>query len=108
MHAIPVAQALLAAGVVDALKLAIVPTPAGPGRRLLDGMSAQRLDLVHSSTWPTGKLLVDTAPFASRLFSGRAGSIGIVSGIAWPSSVAEPGERDGWTTGRVRVMSTVV
>ena len=56
---ISVAQALLTAGLVDELKLAIVPTIAGSGRRLLDGMSAQRLELMHSATSPTAKLLVD-------------------------------------------------
>ena len=60
VHAsISVAQALLAAGLVDELKLAIVPTIAGSGRRLLDGLPAQRLELVHSATSPSGKLLVD-------------------------------------------------
>lgn len=60
VHAsILVAQALLAAGVVDELKLAIAPTIAGSGRRLLDGLAAQRLDVIRSATSPTGKLLVD-------------------------------------------------
>lgn len=60
VHAsISIAQALLAAGVVDELKLVIVPTIAGSGRRLLDGLPAQRLDLIRSATSPTGKLLVD-------------------------------------------------
>ena len=60
VHAsISVAQALLSAGVVDELKLAIVPTIAGSGRRLFDGLSAQRLELIRSATSPTGKLLVD-------------------------------------------------
>jgi hypothetical protein len=56
---ISVAQALLAAGVVDELKLVIAPTIAGSGRRLLDGLPAQRLESIRSATWPTGKLLVD-------------------------------------------------
>ena len=60
VHAsISVAQALLAAGVVDELKLVIVPTIAGSGRRLLDGLPAQRLETIRSATSPTGKLLVD-------------------------------------------------
>jgi hypothetical protein len=55
----PVAQALLAAGVVDELKLVIAPTIAGSGRRLLDALPAQRLESIRSATSPTGKLLVD-------------------------------------------------
>jgi riboflavin biosynthesis pyrimidine reductase len=60
VHAsISVAKALLAAGVVDELKLVIAPTIAGSGRRLLDGLPAQRLESIRSATSPTGKLLVD-------------------------------------------------
>jgi dihydrofolate reductase len=60
VHAsISVAQTLLAAGVVDELKLVIAPTIAGSGRRLLDGLPAQRLESIRSATSPTGKLLVD-------------------------------------------------
>jgi dihydrofolate reductase len=60
VHAsISVAQALLAAGVVDELKLVIIPTITGTGRRLLDGLPAQRLESVSSATSPTGKLLAD-------------------------------------------------
>jgi dihydrofolate reductase len=60
VHAsISVAQALLAAGVVDELKLVIAPTIAGSGRRLLDGLPAQRLESIRSATSPTGHLLVD-------------------------------------------------
>ena len=60
VHAsISVAHALLAAGVVDELNLAIAATIAGSGRRLLDGLPAERLELIRSATSPTGKLLVD-------------------------------------------------
>jgi len=60
VHAsISVAQALLAAGVVDELRLAIAPTIAGSGRRLLDGLPAIRLESIRSTTSPTGYLLVD-------------------------------------------------
>ena len=60
MHAsISVAQALLAAGVVDELKLAIAPTIVGNGRRLLDGLPTTRLESIRSTTSPTGHLLVD-------------------------------------------------
>jgi dihydrofolate reductase len=60
VHAsISVAQALLAAGVVDELRLVIAPTIAGTGRRLLDGVPALRLESIRSTTSPTGSLLVD-------------------------------------------------
>lgn len=60
VHAsISVAQALLAAGVVDELRLVIAPTIVGSGRRLLDGVPAIRLESVRSTTSPTGYLLVD-------------------------------------------------
>jgi dihydrofolate reductase len=60
VHAsISVAQALLAAGLVDELRLVIAPTVAGHGRRLLDGVPAIRLETIRSTTSPTGYLLVD-------------------------------------------------
>jgi dihydrofolate reductase len=60
VHAsISVAQALLAAGVVDELRLVIAPTIAGKGRRFLDGLPAIRLESIASATSPTGHLLVD-------------------------------------------------
>ena len=60
VHAsISVTQALLAAGVVDELKLVIAPTIAGSGRRLLEGLPAIRLESIRSTTSPTGYLLVD-------------------------------------------------
>jgi len=59
VHAsISVARALLAAGVVDELRLVIAPTIAGPGRRLLDGVPSIRLESMQSSTSPSGSLLV--------------------------------------------------
>lgn len=59
VHAsISVAQALLAAGVVDELSLVIAPAVAGSGRRLLDGLPAIRLEPIRSTTSPTGYLLV--------------------------------------------------
>ena len=46
VHAsISVAQALLAAGVVDELRLVIAPAVAGKGRRLLDGLPPLRLEV---------------------------------------------------------------
>jgi dihydrofolate reductase len=60
VHAsISVAQALLAAGVVDELRLVIAPTIAGSGRRLLDGLPATRLESIRTTTSPTGYLLAD-------------------------------------------------
>ena len=60
VHAsISVAQALLAADVVDELRLVIAPTIAGSGRRLLDGLPPIRLESIRSATSPTGHLLVD-------------------------------------------------
>ena len=56
---ISVAQALLAADVVDELTLAIAPTIAGRGRRLLDGLPPTQLESIRSEISPTGYLLVD-------------------------------------------------
>jgi len=59
VHAsLSVAQALLAAGVVDELKLVIAPSIAGSGRRFLDGLPSVRLESIQSETSPTGSLLV--------------------------------------------------
>jgi dihydrofolate reductase len=58
VHAsISVAQALLAAGLVDELKLVIAPVVAGTGRRLLDGVPEARLELIRVEPSPTGHLL---------------------------------------------------
>jgi dihydrofolate reductase len=60
VHAsISVAQALLAADVVDELRLVVAPQIAGQGRRLLDGLPSIRLQPIRSSMSPTGHLLVD-------------------------------------------------
>jgi dihydrofolate reductase len=60
VHAsISVAQALLAAGVVDELRLVIAPVIVGSRRRLLDGLPSSRLESIRSSTSPAGYLLVD-------------------------------------------------
>lgn len=55
---ISVAQALLAAGLVDDLRLVIMPGIAGSGRRLLDGLPATHLEMVSSETSPSGVVLV--------------------------------------------------
>jgi dihydrofolate reductase len=60
VHAsISVAQALLAAGVVDELRLVIAPKIAGGGRRLLDGVPSTQLESIRVDVSPTGYLLVD-------------------------------------------------
>jgi len=59
VHAsISLAQVLLAAGVVDELRVVIAPAIAGKGRRLLDGLPAMRFELIESSTSPSGSLLI--------------------------------------------------
>jgi dihydrofolate reductase len=60
VHAsISVTRELLAAGVVDELRLVIAPMIVGSGRRLLDGLPAIRLESIRSTRSPTGSLLVD-------------------------------------------------
>ena len=60
VHAsISVAQALLAAGVVDELRLVIAPKIAGRGRRLFDALPSIQLEATQSEISPTGSLLVD-------------------------------------------------
>jgi dihydrofolate reductase len=60
VHAsISIAQALLAADVVDELRLVIAPTIAGHGRRLFDGVPAIRLKSFRTETSTTGSLLLD-------------------------------------------------
>jgi dihydrofolate reductase len=60
VHAsISVARAMLAAGVVDELRLVIAPKIAGSGRRLLEGLPSIRLGSIRSETSPSGHLLVD-------------------------------------------------
>lgn len=59
VHAsISVARSMLATGLIDVLKLVIAPTVAGAGRRLLDGVSATRLELLGAESSPSGHLLV--------------------------------------------------
>jgi dihydrofolate reductase len=60
VHAsISVAQALLAAGVADELRLVIAPRIAGRGRRLLDGLPPIQLESIRSDVSPAGYLLAD-------------------------------------------------
>jgi len=59
VHAsISVAQTLLAADVVDELRLVIAPRIAGRGRRLLDGVPSIQLESIRSEMSPAGYLLV--------------------------------------------------
>jgi dihydrofolate reductase len=60
IHAsISVVQSLLAADVVDEVRLVVAPRIAGGGRRLLDGVPATHLESIRSATSPSGHLLVD-------------------------------------------------
>jgi dihydrofolate reductase len=60
VHAsISVAQALLAAGVVDELKLVVAQTIAGVGRKLLDGLPPIRLAPISTVISPSGYLILD-------------------------------------------------
>jgi dihydrofolate reductase len=60
VHAsISVAQALLAAGLVDELKLVVGPLIVGHGRRLLGGVPSTKLELIRSEISPTGCLILD-------------------------------------------------
>ena len=56
---IALTQSLLAAGVVDELRLVVAPAVVGSGRRLFEGAGAHALDLVRSASSPSGSLLVD-------------------------------------------------
>jgi riboflavin biosynthesis pyrimidine reductase len=59
VHAsITVARSLLAAGVVDELRLVVAPNIVGSGRRLLDGLPPMRLEPIDATASPTGSLLL--------------------------------------------------
>jgi dihydrofolate reductase len=60
IHAsISVAQSLLAAGLVDELRLVVAPAVQMHGRRLFDNGIPRRLSLTRSVTSPSGYLLLD-------------------------------------------------
>jgi riboflavin biosynthesis pyrimidine reductase len=52
-------QALLAADLVDELRLVIGPMIAGRGRRLLDGLASIQLESIRSEMSPSGYLVAD-------------------------------------------------
>jgi len=56
---ISVTRALLAAGVVDELRLVIAPTVAASGQRLFDGLPPVRLETIRGSVTPRGHVLVE-------------------------------------------------
>ena len=56
---ISVAQALLAADLVDEVKLVIGPMIAGRGRRLFDGLPPMQLEPMRSEITPAGYLVAD-------------------------------------------------
>ena len=58
---ISVTRALLAADVVDEIKLVIAPTIAGSGKQLFDGSPPVRLETIRCTLSPSGHLLVDYA-----------------------------------------------
>ncbi len=60
IHAsISVTQTLLAAGVVDELRLVVGPAIVGSGKRLFDGLPPLRLELIRCTASSSGHLLVD-------------------------------------------------
>jgi dihydrofolate reductase len=59
VHAsLTVTRALLAAGVVDELRLVVLPTIVGNGHRLFDGLPPLRLETIRGTASPSGHLLV--------------------------------------------------
>jgi dihydrofolate reductase len=55
---ISVTRTLLAADLVDELKLVVAPTIVGSGKRLLGGLPPIRLETIRSEASPSGNLLV--------------------------------------------------
>ena len=47
---------------VDEVRLVVAPVVAGRGRRFLDGLPTTRLELIESTTSPTGSLLLAYHP----------------------------------------------
>lgn len=55
---ISLTQSLLAAGLIDEVRLLVAPRVAGGGRRLFDNDVSHSLELVQSTGSPSGSLLV--------------------------------------------------
>ena len=55
---ISLTQSLLAAGLVDEVRLLVAPRVAGSGRRLFEGAVVHSFELIQSSGSPSGSLLV--------------------------------------------------
>ena len=55
---ISLTQSLLAAGLVDAVRLLVAPRVVGNGRRLFEGDPAHSLELVQCAGSPSGSLLI--------------------------------------------------
>jgi dihydrofolate reductase len=56
---ISITRTLLAAGVLDELRLIIAPAIVGTGQRLFDGLPLVRLETIRGTASPHGYLLVD-------------------------------------------------
>ena len=56
---ISLTRSLLTAGLVDELRLVVIPTIAGTGQQLLAGLPPIHLETLRSTTTPTGHLLID-------------------------------------------------
>ena len=56
---VSVARTLLAADVVDELRLVVAPAIAGSGQRLFDGLPGIALETIRSAVSPSGHVLVD-------------------------------------------------
>jgi dihydrofolate reductase len=71
VHAsISVTRTLLAAGLVDELRLVIAPTIAGSGQRLFEGLPPIRLETIRGAASSRGHLLVDYRVFGEVLLGG--------------------------------------
>jgi dihydrofolate reductase len=55
---IALTRSLLAAGLVDEVRLVVTPSVAGSGRRLFQDDVAHSLELVQSTASPSGSLVV--------------------------------------------------
>ena len=104
VHAsISVAQALLAADVVDELRVVIAPKIAGRGRRLLDGMPAIQLEVIQSEGLADGL----SARRLSRcpLGFGLPGARTHGPDRIWPMQESNGSRRTKWPETRIRTSS---